>query len=303
MEYGAPNEQIAPSNGIEIAYDERGDTSDPALLLVCGLGSQMIFWDNAFCDMLAERGFRVIRYDNRDNGHSTILNDGGIPDQVSMMLGIPRDLAYRLEDMAADGMGLLDHLGIDKAHIAGVSMGGMIVQTMAIHHSDRIRSMCSIMSRTGSLKDALPGPKQMLALLRVGPDELEPYLEHSRQLWATIGSPAYPPDPMRLDALVTEAFNRGLHKAGSARQLHAINCQPNRKHDLQKLDMPALVMHGTADRLVYPRGGRATAQAIPNARLRLFEGMGHDLPVELWPQYVAEIASNANRAVGQPVAA
>lgn len=294
---GSPAEQKAPVNGIELCFDERGDDSDPALLLVCGLGQQMVFFDNEFCDMLADRGFRVIRYDNRDNGHSTILDDRGVPDQVSMMLGIPRNLAYGLTDMAADGMALLDYLGIDQAHIVGPSMGGMIVQTMAIHHPDRVISMCSIMSRTGAIKDAMPGAKQMLALMRVGPDELEPYLEHSRRLWATIGSPAYPADPNRMTALVTEAFNRGLTKSGTARQLHAINCQPNRAKDLGNIRIPALVMHGNADRLVFPRGGRSTARAIPNSRLRVFEGMGHDLPRQLWPQFVAEIVNNANRAM------
>ncbi len=296
MSPATPPEQIAPANGIELAYDVRGDSSDPALLLVMGLGAQMIWWDDEFCDMLADRGFYVIRYDNRDNGHSTILRDHGVPDQISMMLGIPRNLAYHVADMADDGIGLLDHLGIERAHIVGVSMGGMIVQTMAINHPDRVASMCSIMSRTGAFRDAMPSPRAMLALLQVTPDDVEGYVEYSRSLAAVIGSPAYPADPERLEARARLSFSRGLHKAGTARQLHAINCQPDRKRGLGRLEMPCLVMHGNRDPLVFPRGGRATARAIPNSRLRIFEGMGHDVPQPLWPQFAAEIANNANRA-------
>ena len=296
MSVVTPPEQIAPANGIEIAYDVRGDSSDPALLLVMGLGAQMVWWDDEFCDMLADRGFFVIRYDNRDNGHSTVLNHLGVPDQISMLLGIPRHLAYHVADMADDGIGLLDHLGIEKAHVVGVSMGGMIVQTMAINHPDRLLSMCSIMARTGAFKDAMPSPKALLALFRVTPDDEDTYVEHTRRLAAVIGSPAYPADPDRLEARARLSFSRGLHKAGTARQLHAINCQPDRRRGLGRLEMPCLVMHGNRDPLVFPRGGRATARAIPNCRLRIFEGMGHDVPQPLWPQFVAEISNNANRA-------
>jgi pimeloyl-ACP methyl ester carboxylesterase len=298
MTVTVPQEQIAPvDDGIEIAFDDRGNPDDPALLLIQGLGTQMIFWEDEFCEMLVEHGFRVIRMDNRDNGHSTVLEDAGTPGLVPMMLGIPRGLAYSMSEMSTDPIGVLDHLGIDKAHIVGCSMGGMIVQTMAIEHPDRILSMCSIMSRTGAYRDALPGAKELVALMKAAPDEEEGYLDRLELLAETIGSPAYPTSPERLRRIGTEAWHRGITRAGTARQLHAINCQPNRTKNLRKLDLPVLVMHGTKDRLVFPRGGRATARAIPGARLRMYEGMGHDLPMELWPQWAAEIESNAARAV------
>ncbi|HTU15446.1 MAG TPA: alpha/beta hydrolase [Solirubrobacterales bacterium] len=296
MNVASPPEQLAPVGEVEIAFDDRGDRDAPAILLVPGLGTQMIYWDNDFCEMLVDRGYRVIRMDNRDCGHSTVLDAKGKPGLVPMMLGVPRHLRYSMSDMAADGIGVLDHLGIERAHIAGFSMGGMIVQTMAIEHPERIRSLTSIMSRTGAYKDALPGAKELVALMKVGPDDLDGFLENMRRLADTIGSPAYPADPEWLRAQGVLAYERGLHRDGTARQLHAINCQPNRTRRLRKLDLPALVMHGSADRLVFTRGGRATARAIPGAKLRIYEGMGHDLPQQLWPQFAAEIDAIASRA-------
>ncbi|MGA7434630.1 MAG: alpha/beta hydrolase [Solirubrobacterales bacterium] len=296
MNLASPPEQMAPvGDGVEIAFDDRGDRDDPAILLVPGLGTQMIYWDNDFCEMLVASGYRVIRMDNRDCGHSTVLDQFGKPALGPMMFGIPRKLAYSMSDMAADGIGVLDHLGIGSAHIAGFSMGGMIVQTMAIEHPHRVLSLTSIMSRTGAYKDALPGAKELVALMKVGPEDLEGFLENMRRLADTIGSPAYPADAEWLHAQGVLAFERGLHRDGAARQLHAINCQPNRTRRLRKLDLPALVIHGSADRLVFTRGGRATARAIPGAKLRIYEGMGHDLPMELWPQFAAEIAAIADR--------
>ena len=289
-------EQLAPvGDGVQIAFDDRGNPDDPAILLVPGLGTQMIYWDDQFCELMVQKGFRVIRMDNRDNGHSTVLNDLGTPSLIPMMLGIPRGLRYTMSDMALDGIGVLDHLGVKKAHIAGFSMGGMIVQTMAIDHPDRILSLCSMMSRTGAYRDALPGSKELVAMMRVAPDDLEGYLEHMGLLANVIGSPGYPFDLESQRAKATEAYNRGIYRAGTGRQLHAVNCQPNRTRGLRKLNLPALVIHGSADRLVFPRGGRATARAIPGAKLRIYEGMGHDLPFELWPQWAAEIEANAAR--------
>lgn len=298
MTVTVPPEQLAPvGGGIEIAFDDRGSPGDPVIMLIQGLGTQMIFWEDEFCEMLVERGFRVIRMDNRDNGHSTWLEDSGVPGVVPMMLGIPRGLRYTMSEMSADPIGVLDHLGIDKAHIVGCSMGGMIVQTMAIEHPDRVLSMCSVMSRTGAYKDALPGAKELIALMKVTPTDLDGYLDRLRFLAKTIGSPDYPADPERLRRLGTEAWHRGITREGTARQLHAINCQPNRTKALRKLRLPTLVIHGSADHLVFPRGGRATARAIPGAKLRIYEGMGHDLPIELWPQWAAEIEANASRTV------
>jgi len=293
----SPPEQRARVGEVEIAFDDRGNPDDPAILLIPGLGTQMIYWDNPFCQMLVDRGYRVIRMDNRDNGHSTILKHLGTPSFLPMVLGIPVGLRYTMSDMAADGIGLLDHLGIGKAHIAGFSMGGMIVQTMAIDHPGRILSLTSIMSRTGAIKDAMPGAKEMVALLKIRPEDLEGFLDNMKLLADTIGSPAYPADPEWLRQQGTMAFERGIYRSGTARQLHAVNCQPDRTRNLRKLDLPALVIHGSADRLVFPRGGRATARAIPGAKLRIYEGMGHDLPQQLWPQFAAEIDAVASRAV------
>jgi pimeloyl-ACP methyl ester carboxylesterase len=296
MSVASPPEQRAPVGDVEIAFDDRGDPDDPAILLVPGLGTQLIYWDEEFCGMLVERGYRVIRMDNRDCGRSTVLDDRGTPSFVPMMLGLPIGLRYSMSDMAADAVGVLDHLGIERAHIAGFSMGGMIVQTMAVEHPARVLSLTSIMSRNGGYTDALPGAKELVALMKVSPEDLEGFLENMRQLADTIGSPAYPADPEWLRAQGELAWERGVHRHGTARQLHAINCQPNRTRRLRQLDLPALVIHGSADRLVFTRGGRATARAIPGAKLRVYEGMGHDLPKQLWPQFAAEIDVVASRA-------
>ncbi len=293
----AVREGFAPSGEIRIAFDDRGSPDDPALLIVPGLGAQMIYWDVELCDMLVARGFRVIRIDNRDCGLSTVLNDEGVPDTLPMLLGLPRQLRYGLHDMADDAVAVLDHLGIDRAHILGFSMGGMIVQTMAIRHPDRVSSMCSMISRTGARRDAFPGLRELIALFRTKPKSLEEYVRRMEMLSEAIGSKAYPPDRARLRALAELGWQRGVHLAGSARQLHAINCQPDRTRDLGRVKVPTLVIHGSADRLVFPRGGRATAKAVPGAKLRVYQGMAHDLPEQLWPQFAAEIDANANRSL------
>lgn len=297
MSASAVAEQFAPSGNIRIAFDDRGNPDDPALVIVPGLGAQMIYWDVELCDMLVARGFRVIRMDNRDCGLSTVLDEEGAPDTLPMLLGLPRRLRYGLHDMADDAVAVLDHLGIDRAHILGFSMGGMIVQTMAIRHPDRVSSMCSMMSRTGSRRDAFPGMRELIALFRTKPGTREEYVERMEMLSEAIGSKAYPTDVERLRALAELGWQRGVHLAGTARQLHAINCQPDRTRDLGRVRVPTLVIHGSADRLVFPRGGRATAKAVPGAKLRVYQGMAHDLPEQLWPQFAAEIDANANRSL------
>lgn len=292
-----PDVRFAPVGEVEIAYDVHGDPADPVLLVVPGLGTQMIYWDLPLIEMLVERGFRVVRIDNRDNGASTILDQGAKPALPAMMLGIPRRLAYTLNDMAADAVGVLDHLGVSGAHVVGYSMGGMIAQTMAIDHPGRVLSLTSMMSRTGSRRDAFPGVRELAALMRTRPtDSLESYLKGMDALAAVIGSPDFPSDKERLRQLATVAYQRGIYLEGTARQLHAINCQPSRDKALARLDVPAVVLHGSSDRLVFPRGGRATAKAIPDAELRIYEGMGHDIPEQLWPQFVHEIDQVAQRA-------
>lgn len=282
---------------VDITFDDRGNPDDPALLLVAGLGTQMIYWDEGFCETMVKRGFRVIRMDNRDCGRSTVLYNADVPHVVPMMLGVPARVRYRLSDMAQDSVNLLGHLGIEKAHVAGFSMGGMIAQTIAVEHPDRVLSLCSIMSRTGAFKDALPAPRQLAAMMRPVANDYDAYIERTLELIPLLGSPAYPMDPQRLVALADRAWERGIHRQGTARQLHAVNVQPNRNKALGGLKVPVVVLHGSADKLVPPRGGRATADAIPGARLRMFEGMGHDLPLELWPLFAAEIDANANRTL------
>lgn len=282
---------------VEIAFDVHGDPDDPVLLVIPGLGTQMVYWDLPLVDELVGRGFRVVRIDNRDNGASTILRDRGKPALPAMMLGIPRNLAYTLNDMAYDAVGVLDHLEVEAAHVVGYSMGGMIAQTMAIDHPERVLSLTSMMSRTGSRRDAVPGARELAALMRTRPTEdLESYLGGMETLAAVIGSPDFPTDRERLRQIAAVAYRRGIHLDGTARQLHAINCQPKRDRALARLDVPTVVLHGSADKLVFPRGGKATARAIPGAELRIYEGMGHDIPTQLWPQFVHEIDRVAKRA-------
>lgn len=297
MEAGIPEVEHARVGEIEIAYDVHGDPDDPVLLVVPGLGTQMIYWDLPLVELLTDRGFRVVRIDNRDNGASTILGDRGKPGFVPMMLGIPRGLRYTLSDMANDAVGVLDHIGVEGAHVIGYSMGGMISQTMAIEHPGRVLSLTSMMSRTGSRIDAFPGVRELAALTRTRPtDDIDSYLRGMETLGAVIGSPDFPSDPDRMKELATIAYRRGIHLAGTARQLHAINCQPNRDKALARLDVPTVVLHGAEDKLVFPRGGRRTARLIPGAELRIYEGMGHDIPQQLWPQFVEEIDRVARRA-------
>jgi pimeloyl-ACP methyl ester carboxylesterase len=292
-----PEVEFARVGEVEIAFDVHGDPADPVLLVIPGLGTQMVYWDLPLVELLTDRGFRVVRIDNRDNGASTVLRHKGKPPLPAMMLGIPRGLAYTLNDMAADAVGVLDHLGVEGAHVVGYSMGGMIAQTMAIDHPERVLSLTSMMSRTGSRRDAFPGMRELAALMRTRPtDDVDDYLAGLGALEAVIGSPDFRSDRERLDRLATIAYRRGIHLDGTARQLHAINCQPNRERALARLDLPTVVLHGAADRLVFPRGGRATARAIPGAELRIYEGMGHDIPEQLWPQFVHEIDTVAKRA-------
>jgi pimeloyl-ACP methyl ester carboxylesterase len=297
------DEQIAPANGIELCYQEMGDADGEPLLLVMGLATQMLAWDEGFCGLLAERGFRVVRFDNRDIGRSTKLRSAGVPRRLDMMAGRRASAPYLLRDMAADTIGLMDHLGVEAAHIAGASMGGMIVQTMAIEHSERVRSMVSIMSNTGSRWTGMPSRKAMAVLLGRPPRGREAAIERAVKTFGVIGSPGYPLDEQRLRDVAGRSYDRGHSAAGVLRQLHAITASGDRTQALRGVRVPATVIHGNRDPLIRPAGGRATARAIPNARLKLIDGMGHDLPRQLWPVFAEEIAGTAGRAhsaVGQP---
>jgi pimeloyl-ACP methyl ester carboxylesterase len=289
-------ERLAPANGIELAYQELGDPDGEPLLLVMGLATQMIAWDEEFCAMLAERGFRVVRFDNRDIGRSTRIDSAGLPSRLDMMLGRRASAPYLLSDMARDTVGLMDHLGFDSAHVVGASMGGMIAQTLAIEHPRRVRSLVSIMSTTGNRRTGLPSMKAFGVLLGKPPRQREAAIERAVKVFKVIGSPGYPFEEQRVREIAARSFDRGHSGAGVARQLHAITASGDRTRALHGVRAPATVIHGDSDVLVRPSGGAATARAIRGARLRTIEGMGHDLPRQLWPTFVDEIAATAERA-------
>lgn len=297
---GLSAERLAPVNGIEIAYQEIGDLAGEPLLLIMGLATQMLAWDEGFCAMLAERGFRVVRFDNRDIGRSTKIEAAGLPKRTDMLLGRRRTAPYLLRDMAADTTGLMDRLGIDSAHLVGASMGGMIAQTVAIRRPERVRSLVSIMSSTGNRWLGLPTWKAFGALFARPGAGREAAIEHTVNVFRTIGSPAYPMDETRFRELASASYDRSHSRAGVARQLHAITASGDRTSALQKLRLPATVLHGDSDPLIRSIAGRATARAIRDSRLRIFEGMGHDLPRELWPDFVEEISATVARASDRP---
>ena len=287
-------ERLAPVNGVEIAYQEVGDSDGEPLLLVMGLGTQMLGWDEELCALLAERGFRVVRFDNRDIGHSTMLDTAGMPKRADVFLG-RKNSAYRLSDMAADAIGLMDHLGIESAHVAGVSMGGMIGQMLALEHPERVKSLVSIMSTTGNRRVGSPTLKAYGLLFARPPHGRDAYIEQIVKTFKVIGSPAFPMDEPRLRDVAGRMYDRSHNPRGVLRQLHAIAASGDRTRALRGLTLPVTVIHGTRDALIRPSGGRATARAIPGARLRMIEGMGHDLPRAVWPIFVDEIADTASR--------
>ncbi len=289
------DEQFASANGIRLCYQEMGDADGEPLLLVMGLATQMLGWDESFCALLAERGFRVVRFDNRDIGRSTKLDQAGAPSLVDTLAG-RRNAAYLLRDMGADAFGLMDHLGWDSAHIVGASMGGMIVQQMAIDRPERVRSLVSIMSTTGRRFTGLPTIKAFGALFAKRPHDREAFIERGVRTFKVIGSPGYEFDEARVRDLAGRSYDRGQSAAGVARQLHAITASGDRTRELGRVSAPTTVIHGNRDPLVQPSGGRATAKAIPGARLKMIDGMGHDLPRQLWPVFAEEIAETAARA-------
>jgi pimeloyl-ACP methyl ester carboxylesterase len=294
---GLSEERLAPANGIELAYQEMGDPDGEPLLLIMGLAVQMLGWEEEFCAMLAERGFRVVRFDNRDIGHSTKLDEAGVPSRFDMVVGRRSTSPYLLADMAGDAFGLMDHLGIEAAHLAGISMGGMIAQTMAIQHPERVKSLASIASTTGNRWLGMPTWKAFGVVLARFPKDRDAYMAQALKTFRTVGSPDFPGDVERIRELAGEMHDRSHSPAGILRQMGAITASGDRTQALRGLRIPTVVIHGTRDPLVRPAAGRATAKAIPNARLRMMEGMGHDLPRTLWPTFVEEIADNAARAI------
>jgi pimeloyl-ACP methyl ester carboxylesterase len=289
-------ESTAAVNGVEIAYETFGDPADPTMLLIMGLGVQMLGWDEELCRMLAGRGYQVVRFDNRDVGHSTKVEGGPRPDVMAAVAGDARSASYRLEDMAGDCVGLLDELGVERAHLVGASQGGMIAQTVAIRHPERAVSLISIMSTTGDRMVGQPHPEAIPALLTRPPADRDGFIHFVVGAWNVIGSPGFEVDEEALRARAGASYDRGIFPEGTARQLVAILASGDRTEALRRLDVPTTVIHGTDDILIDVSGGRATAAAIPGARLELIEGMGHDLPAALWPRFVDLIAENAERA-------
>jgi pimeloyl-ACP methyl ester carboxylesterase len=289
-------EQIAHANGIEIAYETFGERSDPALLLVMGLGVQMIHWHPELCAALAERGFYVIRFDNRDIGHSAKIEGGPEPNLMAAMTRDASSASYTLEDMADDAVGLLDHLGVETAHVMGASMGGMIGQTMAIRHPTRVLSLTSIMSTTGAPEVGQPLAEALPALITPAPSGREPYVEYVLGIWRVIGSPGFDRDETWIREVAGEAYDRSFNPIGVARQLLAVVASGDRTQALGQVRAPTLVIHGREDPLIQLSGGEATAEAVPGAELLVIPGMGHDLPREVWPRMIDAVVANSERA-------
>ncbi len=293
-------EAIARVGELDICYETFGDSSDPAMLLIMGLGTQMVAWHDDFCAELAGRGFFVIRHDNRDIGRSSRV-DGPIPSTRQLLMR-DRNSPYKLADMAGDSVGVLDELGIEQAHIVGASMGGMIAQTIAIRYPERVLSLVSIMSNTGAMFSGQPALAMYLVLLKPAPRDREAFIQHAVDMFVKIGGTGYQPDVEDLRAVATTSYDRGHDPRGSQRQLWAIIADRDRSPGLAGLRVPATVIHGAEDRLVRPSGGRATAKAIPGAHLVEIAGMGHGLPRGAWPTIIDAITETASRA-GTPTRA
>ena len=286
----------ARTNGIELEYESFGSPADPTVLLVMGFSLQMIDWDERFCLELAARGFRVVRFDNRDVGLSSQIEGAPSPNIGALMTGDTSSAAYSLDDMADDTVGLLDALGIASAHLVGMSMGGMIAQLVAIRAPARVRSLCSIMSTTGDRKVGNATPAALGVLLTPVPAEREANVARSVEVWRVLASPSQPIDEPTTRARAAVAYDRAFCPLGAARQLAAILSARDRSPELAKLSVPALVIHGVDDPLIAPDGGEATARAIPGAELVLVPEMGHELPPRVWPRVLDAIAANAARA-------
>jgi pimeloyl-ACP methyl ester carboxylesterase len=280
--------------GITLCYETFGNPADPAALLVMGLGSQMVAWQDDFCEALAQRGLYVVRFDNRDIGRSTHLQ--GPPPSLLQLLRYSVPARYTLADMAQDTVGLMDELAIDRAHVIGASMGGMIAQTLAARHPARVRSLVSVMSSTGGRWVGRPALSSYAIFLRRAPTEREAFIEHATQLFAKIGSRGVPQDTEGVRRIAALSFDRELDRTGAGRQLAAIIASGDRAAELAGITTPTLVIHGSVDPLISPSGGRATAHAIPSAELTMIEGMGHDLPRVLWPRLIDAFAAHAAAA-------
>jgi pimeloyl-ACP methyl ester carboxylesterase len=286
----------AHANGIELEYDAFGSANDPTLVLVMGFSLQMIDWDERFCRSLADRCFRVVRFDNRDVGLSSQIEGGPVPNVGALISGDASSASYALEAMAKDAIGLLDALDVKTAHFVGMSMGGMIAQLVAILAPERVRSLCSIMSTTGDRSVGHASPAALGVLLTPVPTEREANIARSLGIWRTLASPAHPIDEQLTHARAVAAYDRSFHPAGVARQLAAILSAGDRTPKLASVRAPTVVIHGVDDPLIAKDGGEATARAIPGAELLLIPEMGHELPPRVWPRVIDAIVTNAKRA-------
>jgi pimeloyl-ACP methyl ester carboxylesterase len=281
--------------GITLCYETYGDPSSPTALLIMGLGTQMVAWHEDFCAQLAEHGLHVVRFDNRDVGRSTHL--AGRPPSIAQLLTRSKRAArYTLGDMADDAAGLLRALDLAPAHVIGASMGGMIAQLLAVRHSQMVRSLTSIMSNTGGVRNGQPSPRVYKVFLRRPGEGREAFIAHTERLFKAIGSPGLPRDDADLHQIAATSYERGHDPTGPGRQLAAIIASGDRTPQLRGIAVPTLVVHGSADPLVSPSGGRATARAIPGAKLMVIPGMGHDLPRAIWPRLTEGVAELAQRA-------
>jgi len=293
----SPEATAGVGRGVEICFQTLGDRTDPPLLLIMGVGSQMVAWPDGFCEALAGRGYQVVRFDNRDCGRSTWLSHLGAPSLSKASEKRLGDPPYLLSDMADDCAGLLEALGHDAAHVVGASLGGFVAQTFAIEHPQRLLSLASLMSSTGSGSVGQPAPAAMEVLLTRPAPDLEGYVDGVLASRRVIGSPGFETDWEGLRATARRGFERGVNPEGTQRQLVASICSGNRTEALHALDLPTVIIHGSGDILIDPSGGRATAAAIPGAELVMIEGWGHDLPPGAWERLAGEIDRNARRAV------
>jgi pimeloyl-ACP methyl ester carboxylesterase len=285
---------------LEVAHEKFGDPADPPVLLVMGLATQMLAWRDEFCAGLADRGHHVIRFDNRDVGLSTHMDGAPPPVLAAALAGDTSSASYRLTDMAADTAGLLDALGIAGVHLVGASMGGMIAQTVAIEHPDRVRSLTSIMSTTGDRAVGAATAEAVQILLAPAAVTREEAVERAVSALRVIGSPGYELDEAAVRDLAGTSYDRAHDPAGVMRQLLAIAASPDRTPRLGEIRVPTLVIHGADDPLIDVSGGRATAAAIPGAELVVIDGMGHDIPRELWPRVIDLIAAVVERGERGP---
>lgn len=293
----------AISGDLKLYYEDMGDIDDPPVLLIMGLGAQLLVWRTAFCEKLVSRGLRVIRYDNRDVGLSskTQHRSSGQPlvtRLVRSWLGLPSRAAYKLEDMADDAAAVLDHLGIERAHIVGASMGGMIAQIFAARFRERTKTLAVIFSSNNSALLPPPAPRALLALLKGPPPDSprEVIIDNAVRVGNIIGGPRYrvPEDQARAEA--TEAYERNYYPQGVARHFGAVLGSGSLRRYNRRTTAPTVVIHGRADKLMRPSGGRAVARAIAGARLVVFDGMGHDLPQQLWDQVIDVLTNNFGKA-------